>query len=424
MYLLLFNKGYASWDEFGHDNSGCKIPTLTVEEWEEGRYWEKDLPVIVQNVTTRWTANNNWKLSEMLKRYPDTQATMGPATLIGRKGPDSTSALTTTTIKEFITLHMYDPNKYLFDRKISIPNSMMEDCSPFPKPTRDFYEDKDRDIHDYKWRDHLTISIGSDKQGLTFHLHDSAWNIVLFGAKRWILWDRTHLSSEEQTLFSRDKNNGEIMTAAEWIRTLDNHPERQEEIKKNGHDCIQHAGDLLFIPTMVSHLVVNIGDTVAIVSEIDVGKGDTHTRKDIRRKGTRRMWLLDINPEPALILLNKLMTVKDDSKVLGILRHQLCPGQQKQATGSISPEGNVDLLGVGGEQPLISHYEFTEALYAAITQLFEAEAAGELNRLQKEKFLSDVGRMAGSAELVFGECFGENSDILNEYRRDLQDIGK
>ena len=40
-----------------------------------------------------------------------------------------------------------------------------------------------------RWQDHLAISIGADKQGLSLHYHNEAWNIVLFGKKRWIMWD-------------------------------------------------------------------------------------------------------------------------------------------------------------------------------------------------------------------------------------------
>lgn len=32
-----------------------------------------------------------------------------------------------------------------------------------------------------------------------------------------------------------------MITEAEWIRTLPQHPERIQEIKTNGHDCIQYA---------------------------------------------------------------------------------------------------------------------------------------------------------------------------------------
>lgn len=108
-------------------------------------------------------------------------------------------------------------------------------------------------------------------QGLTFHIHGAAWNTVIFGAKRWILWQRTFKRGRLQRQFSRD-DNGEIMPAAEWIRTLPKHPDRVDEISRNGHDCIQRAGEMMFIPDSVAHMVVNIGDTVAVVSEVDIDK--------------------------------------------------------------------------------------------------------------------------------------------------------
>ena len=60
---------YATWedapssaDEFDHDNdkSVCGLPLLTVEEWEQGRYWEGDQPVLVKNVTDGWPALQHW----------------------------------------------------------------------------------------------------------------------------------------------------------------------------------------------------------------------------------------------------------------------------------------------------------------------------------------------------------------------------
>ena len=33
---------------------------ISVEEWEEGRYWERDVPVIVRNVTDHWKALEHW----------------------------------------------------------------------------------------------------------------------------------------------------------------------------------------------------------------------------------------------------------------------------------------------------------------------------------------------------------------------------
>ena len=92
--------GHASWEEFGHNNEHCNLQTITVQEWEDGKYWEKDDPVLVTGVTEHWAANENWKLSEMLKRYGDAEATMGDGRRVGEIGPDGAgNLLEPTTVK-------------------------------------------------------------------------------------------------------------------------------------------------------------------------------------------------------------------------------------------------------------------------------------------------------------------------------------
>ena len=72
-YYETWEDAPASWGEFGHDNDPgvCGIPVLSVEEWEEGRYWEREEPVLVRNVTDGWPALEHWTKEEMLRRYPD-----------------------------------------------------------------------------------------------------------------------------------------------------------------------------------------------------------------------------------------------------------------------------------------------------------------------------------------------------------------
>jgi hypothetical protein len=199
--------------------------------------------------------------------------------------------------KEFITKHMYDPTKYFFDRKIAIPKKMLDDCHPFPMPTRAYLEGPqsgsirsssttkggssklDRKL----WRDHLAISIGSDLQGLTFHHHNEAWNIVIFGKKRWILWDHARWKNNDtlQLRTTRDWANGDSHVAgAEWLRRLYPEPEREYEIRNHGHECIQHAGQMMFIPRRWMHMVVNIGDTVSVISEVGLGMGEGRKPED------------------------------------------------------------------------------------------------------------------------------------------------
>jgi hypothetical protein len=60
---------YSTWEEapssseeFDHDNDGtiCRLPIISVEEWERGLYWEREEPVIVRNVTDGWMALEHW----------------------------------------------------------------------------------------------------------------------------------------------------------------------------------------------------------------------------------------------------------------------------------------------------------------------------------------------------------------------------
>ena len=190
---------------------------------------------------------------------------------------------------------MYNPMNYFFDRKISIETGMLQDISPFPMPTREYMENPDHAAiyalakkrkvtwnGEDMWRDHLAISIGADQQGFGFHHHREAWNVVLFGAKRWILYDhdRIHRNITRQRRFVRDWDDPVLLSTTEWIRTLMPHPERMAELRAHGHDCVQHAGEMMFVPKRWLHAVTNIGDTVAIISEIGLVAGEGKKAED------------------------------------------------------------------------------------------------------------------------------------------------
>jgi len=273
----------ASTEEFDHDNdkSVCRLPIISVEEWEAGRYWERNEPVLVQNVTDGWAAMEHWTKDEILRRYPDVRVGMGSSRDLGQTGPDDAgNKLTKTTIQDFVINHMHDPNseKYVFDRKLNMPDGLLDDCQPYPMPTRMFAEYGEAlkgfaatsgARGNTMWKDHLALTIGRDLQGLTFHRHNAAWNLVVFGSKRWILYDADRIEGHKTRLkrMTRDVNNPIQLTSANWIRKLYHMDERMYEIRNYGHDCVQRAGEMLYVPRGWAHMVVNIGDTVAVVSE-------------------------------------------------------------------------------------------------------------------------------------------------------------
>lgn len=70
----------------------------------------------------------------------------------------------------------------------------------------------------------------------------------------------------------------EILPSAEWIRQM--YPRVKEEVRAHGADCIQHAGEMMFVPNKMMHMVVNIGDTVSVISEVGLEKGEGKRPED------------------------------------------------------------------------------------------------------------------------------------------------
>ena len=59
---LTWEDAPSSRDEFDHGNDKrlCGLPIVSVEQWEAGRLWEGEQPVIVKNVTDGWKALEHW----------------------------------------------------------------------------------------------------------------------------------------------------------------------------------------------------------------------------------------------------------------------------------------------------------------------------------------------------------------------------
>jgi len=136
---------------------------------------------------------------------------------------------------------------------------------------------------------------GPDEAGHTL----TPTTVVIFGAKRWILWDHNRFKTnmtrqwrivrpyddEELNDVLKDRVQSSevrshVLSSPEWIKYLYPVPERQEEIRAHGHDCIQRAGELMFVPRRWMHSVINIGDTVSVISEVGHVKGEGKTAED------------------------------------------------------------------------------------------------------------------------------------------------
>ena len=99
------------------------------------------------------------------------------------------------------------------------------------------------------------VAIGPAGSGSPFHFHNAALNALGFGEKRWLLLPPATAQ------FSAD----DVWT---WAGAEEQR-ERLAELAARGGllQCDQRAGDLLFVPKMWGHAVVNTRTSVGVAVE-------------------------------------------------------------------------------------------------------------------------------------------------------------
>ena len=98
-------------------------------------------------------------------------------------------------------------------------------------------------------------AFGGAGTGAPVHYHNTAWNAVVYGAKKWIIYPPHHqIMSNRQILYY-------IETDVDMFK---NRPLDQGFTHKS---CVQTAGDVMIIPESWGHGVLNIQESVAVATE-------------------------------------------------------------------------------------------------------------------------------------------------------------
>eukprot|EP00163_Fabomonas_tropica_P024301 TRINITY_DN419_c0_g1_i11.p1 TRINITY_DN419_c0_g1~~TRINITY_DN419_c0_g1_i11.p1 ORF type:complete len:825 (-),score=156.94 TRINITY_DN419_c0_g1_i11:157-2631(-) len=92
--------------------------------------------------------------------------------------------------------------------------------------------------------------LGPAMSGAPVHYHRSAWNILIYGKKRWFVFP------QQYTHFT----NTPIV---DWLQN--GYQEAKE--KKQVLECIQYPGDIIYVPNHFGHGVLNLRESVGYASE-------------------------------------------------------------------------------------------------------------------------------------------------------------
>jgi hypothetical protein len=134
---------------------------------------------------------------------------------------------------------------------------------------------------------------------------------------------------------------------------------------------------------------------------------------------TRCQEELEKNVPPGMGLLNKLLRTEISSIRTNQLQYYLGP----QATSITSPDGKtIELNNGSGGKALVSHGEFITALSQAVNQIRSLEKAGGTDRLSAMNLIENIRRVAMEARVVLVDSYGEGSEVVSEFQRDLQPV--
>eukprot|EP00834_Sanchytrium_tribonematis_P007496 NODE_685_length_4747_cov_0.548623.p2 type:complete len:365 gc:universal NODE_685_length_4747_cov_0.548623:2759-3853(+) len=98
------------------------------------------------------------------------------------------------------------------------------------------------------------IVVGPARSGTTMHqdpVGTAAWNMLLHGRKRWVLFPPETPKSQIEPFY--------VNEAAKWFKQI--YPQINH---KNKIEFIQHAGECVYIPSKWHHVVINLDFTIAI----------------------------------------------------------------------------------------------------------------------------------------------------------------
>lgn len=162
-----------------------------------------------------------------------------------------------TSLKEFMSKmrQFQEDMENLSAELISHPNYIFETVSPKSPLLSEFkppavLDEEVTHISPLK----MQFYLGPALSGAPVHFHRNAWNLLIYGQKRWFMYP------PDRAFYSK-KNVWDW-----WKESYQNAPDALE--------CVQHSGDLVFVPDMWGHAVVNLRESVGVASEFIYGASE------------------------------------------------------------------------------------------------------------------------------------------------------
>mmetsp|Transcript_3851 Transcript_3851/g.11482 ORF Transcript_3851/g.11482 Transcript_3851/m.11482 type:complete len:470 (-) Transcript_3851:329-1738(-) len=245
-----------------------------------------NLPVLIDGIVQEWPAWQNWDLKKLYKRYRHTKF---------RVGDDDDGYAVRVKLKYFLRYMLGqkdDSPLYIFDSRFPKHNGEKKLLDDYEIP-KYFKEDLFRLVGEKRRPPYRWFLIGPKRSGSNVHidpLGTSAWNALISGRKRWILFP-PHVP-KKVVKGKRFKLPEEDDEPIDYFTNI--LPRLKAEMGESLEyiEFVQYPGETIFVPGGWWHAVLNLDDTVAVtqnfVSSQNFQNCWIQTRKG--RRGMARLW--------------------------------------------------------------------------------------------------------------------------------------
>ncbi|CAK9160835.1 unnamed protein product [Ilex paraguariensis] len=219
---------------------------LSVDEFVEN-FEEPNKPVLLEGCLDNWDAFEKWDRDYLVEACGDVKFAVGPVEM---KLEDYFRY--SDQAREERPLYLFDPK---FAEKVPALGSEYQVPEYF---SEDLFGVLGNERPDYRW-----IIIGPAGSGSSFHIDPnstSAWNAVIKGSKKWVLFPPDVVPPGVHP----SPDGAEVACPVSIIEWFMNFYNATKTWKKKPIECVCKAGEVIFVPNGWWHLVINLEDSIAI----------------------------------------------------------------------------------------------------------------------------------------------------------------
>uniref|UniRef100_A0A803MWE3 JmjC domain-containing protein n=2 Tax=Chenopodium quinoa TaxID=63459 RepID=A0A803MWE3_CHEQI len=219
---------------------------ISVEEFIKD-FEEPNKPVLLEGCLDSWVAKDKWDKDYLIKSCGDVKFSVGPVEM---KLEDYFRYSDLT--REERPLYLFDPK---FAEKVPTLGREYEVPIYFRE---DLFSVLGKERPDYRW-----IIIGPAGSGSSFHIDPnstSAWNAVIKGSKKWVLFPPEIVPPGVHP----SPDGAEVACPVSIIEWFMNFYGATKDWRRRPIECVCKAGEVLFVPNGWWHLVINLEESIAI----------------------------------------------------------------------------------------------------------------------------------------------------------------